>query len=137
LLTGKEGRATAKKAKKQVVKAEAKSPEDIDPDSQFVYVTHMQPLHIRRGFINLTPQHWDFFARTARSTTRDVRVLYEDKVDEASSVWRLASNDMVRIVVSDAVRVWLEETFEPEDKVQVLATKLDDEEIEVVLEPVA
>ena len=135
-LTGKTT-APPKKTRKKTVKKAATRVEDIDPETQFVYVTRLKPLHIRRGFVNLTPAHWPFFARTARSTTRAITVGYDDHVDKNSSVWRLSSNDMARIVLSDAVRFWLEDTFEPDDKVQVTATKLDDDEIEVVLEPVA
>lgn len=122
-------------------RAKAKAPEptrpaeEIKPEDQFVYVANLLPLHIRRGFVNLTPEHWDFFAQSARDTTRDITLAFEDRVDKESSVWRLSSNDLARIVLSDTARDWLEATFEPGDKLQVTATKLDDEEIEVILQP--
>lgn len=137
-MTGRDARPKPTKvtAKEKAERAKAK-PEKMDPDSQFVYVTSLKPLHIRRGFVNLTPAHWDFFATTARATTREITVQFEDNVDKDSSVWRLSSNDMARIVLSEAAQQWLEDTFDADDKVQVTATKLDDDEIEVLLEPVA
>jgi hypothetical protein len=109
----------------------------VEPDRQFVYETELKPLHIRRGFINLTAAHWDFFAESARATTREVTVFFEDRVDRDSAVWRLASNDMARLVLGDAARNWLEETFAPDECIQLVATKRDDDTIEIVLGPVA
>ena len=57
-------------------------------------------------------------------------------MDLESSVWRLSSNDMARIVLGDAARQWLQETFGPDDQVQIVATELDDDEIEIRLEPI-
>ena len=127
-VTGTAGKATKAKSK-QVDR------EEIQPDEQFTYVAELRPLHIRKGFVNLTPQHWDFFARSARSTTRSVTVAFEDKIEKGGSVWRLSSNDMARVVLNDAAREWLNDNFAPDDKLQVTATKFNDEEIEVVLEP--
>lgn len=134
------------RAKKNKAKAAARSraatmvaeaaEQALEPDRQFVYETELKPLHIRRGFINLTAAHWDFFAENARATTREVTVSYEDKVDRDSAVWRLASNDMARLVLGDAARSWLEETFAPEERIQLVATKRDDDKIEIVLGPV-
>ena len=127
-VTGTAGKATKAKSK-QV------DQEEIKPDEQFTYVAELRPLHIRKGFVNLTPQHWDFFAQSARSTTRSVTVAFEDKIEKGASVWRLSSNDMARVVLSDAAREWLNDNFAPDDKLQVTATKFNDDEIEVVLEP--
>lgn len=135
-ITGRAVKARTTKAKKAKPKPAARREERMDPDKQFVYVTALKPLHIRRGFINLTPDHWDFFAQSARDTTRDVTVNFEDRVDTSSSVWHLTSNNMARIVLSEPVRDWLADTFDPEDNIQVTATKLDDDQIEVMLEPV-
>lgn len=128
-VTGTAGKATKAKAK-QV------DQEEIQPDEQFTYVAELRPLHIRKGFVNLTPQHWDFFARSARSTTRSVTLAFEDKIEKGASVWRLSSNDMARVVLSEAAREWLNDNFAPDDKLQVTATKFSEDEIEVVLEPV-
>ena len=132
------GKTPAKRAKKTGTPKKAKkvTEEDLDPDSQFVHVAKLKPLHLRRGFINLTPTHWDFFAQSARATTREVKVNFEDTVDLESSVWRLSSNDMARIVLGDAAREWLQKTFGPEDDVQIVATELDEDEIEIRLEPI-
>lgn len=132
------GKTPAKKAKVKEPKPKAKkiTQEELDPESQFVHVAQLKPLHIRRGFINLTPQHWDFFAQSARATTRDVKINFEDTIDLESSVWRLSSNDMARIVLGDAARKWLQETFGAGDKIQIVATELQDEEIEIRLEPI-
>ena len=100
---------------------------------QFTYVSELQPLHIRRGFVNLTNQHWPFFALNARSETRPVTVAYGDKKDEDSSVWRLVPNDQARIVLSPSVQEWLEENFEPYDHIKVLATKQDAKSIQITL----
>jgi cell pole-organizing protein PopZ len=136
-MTGRDARPKTTKAKSKSKTARApRKPETLDPDKQFVYVARLKPLHIRRGFVNLTPEHWEFFASTARATTREITVTFEDKVDKASSVWRLSSNDMARIVLSEAVQGWLEDNFDADDKVQVTATKTEDDEIEVLLEPV-
>ncbi|MDT8305798.1 MAG: hypothetical protein RRC07_07670 [Anaerolineae bacterium] len=136
------GKTPAKKDKEQeVAKSKAATrlaeatDEALEADQQFVFETVLKPLHIRRGFINLTSHHWDFFAESARATTRDVIVSYEDKVDRESAVWRLASNDMARIVLGEAARAWLERTFFPDERIQLVATKRDDDEIEIVLGP--
>lgn len=137
-MTGRDARPKPAKARvrERAPRPEAK-PETLDPDSQFVYVTRLKPLHIRRGFVNLTAAHWEFFATTARATTRDITVNFDDNVDQSSSVWRLSSDDTARIVLSEAVQRWLEDNFDADDRVQVTATKLENDQIEVLLEPVA
>lgn len=126
----------SKKAKPVAERPRPTVPKDVDPDRQFVYVAQLKPLHIRRGFVNLTPEHWDFFADSARATTREITLAFEDQIEKhGSAVWRLTSNDMARIVLGDLPRYWLEETFEPDDRVQVTATRMDNDEIEVILEP--
>lgn len=135
-ITGRAPKTKTTKAKKTKPKRAERREETMDPDKQFIYVTALKPLHIRRGFINLTPEHWDFFAQSARDTTRDVTVNFDDRVDNNSSVWHLTSNNIARIVLSDPVRDWLADTFDADDNIQVTATKMDDDQIEVVLEPV-
>lgn len=127
-VTGTAGKATKAKAK-QVAQ------EEIQPDEQFTYVAELKPLHIRKGFVNLTPEHWDFFAQSARSTTRSVTVAFEDKIEKGASVWRLSSNDMARVVLNESAREWLNDNFAPDDRLQITATKFGEDEIEVVLEP--
>lgn len=104
-------------------------------DEQFTYVATLKPLHIRKGFVNLTPHHWPFFALNARTGSRPITLCYEGKIDQESSVWRLQPSDMARIVLSETVQEWLESKFDAEDKVRVVAAKLPQEEIQITLSP--
>lgn len=133
----KKGKAKAAARSKAATAVAEATDEALEPGQQFVYETMLKPLHLRRGFINLTAGHWDFFAENARATTREVIVRYEDKTDRDSAVWRLASNDMARLVLGDAARNWLEETFSAEETVRLVATRRDDDEIEIVLGPIS
>lgn len=101
---------------------------------QFTFTSELKPLHIRRGFVNLTAAHWPFFASTARSETRPVTIYYGGRYDRNSAVWRLVPDDTARVVLSDNVRRWLEDNFNPDDHIQVTATKLQNNEIELKLE---
>lgn len=101
---------------------------------QFTYVSELQPLHIRRGFINLTSEHWPFFAVNARTETRAITVHYGNETDERCAVWRLVPHDQARIVLSSSVQYWLEENFDPGDHVLVRAIKPDEKRIVITLE---
>ena len=101
----------------------------------FNYVADLKPLHVRRGFINLTPAHWPFFASSSRSETRDVTVVFGGRQDRHSSVWRLQPDDQARIVLGPQVQEWLEETFATSEAIRVLARRLDNDEIRITLEP--
>lgn len=105
----------------------------IEPDEGFIYVAELKPLHIRRGFINLTPEHWPFFAINSRTETRPVTIYYNGIYDKNSSVWRLVPSDQARVVLSPAVHHWLEEQFEADDRIQVIARKLDEDDIQISL----
>jgi hypothetical protein len=96
-------------------------------------VSELKPLHIRRGFVNLTPNHWPFFALNARTETRAVIVKYDDQVNKKSAVWRLVPNDQARVVLAPPVQEWLEENFSPSDRIQVIALKLGDDDIQITL----
>lgn len=109
------------------------SPIVIEPGEGFVYVATLKPLHIRRGFINLTSEHWPFFAINSRTETRPVTIYYNGIYDKDSTVWRLVPNDQARIVLSTAVHNWLEDNFDDRDKIQVITRKLDEEEIQISL----
>jgi len=100
---------------------------------QFTYVSELLGLHIRRGFINLTPRHWPFFAVSARTETRPVTMLYGDHKDEKCAVWRLVPDDQARIVLSPAAHDWLEEHFEPGDSIKVQAIKTSDDKITLTM----
>ena len=100
----------------------------------FTYVADLKPLHIRRGFINLTPAHWPFFASSSRSETRDVTVVFGGRQDRHSSVWRLQPDDQARVVLGPQVHEWLEETFANTEAIRVVARRLDNDEIRITLE---
>ena len=104
-----------------------------DVEDEFIYVAELQPLHLRRGFINLTPTHWSFFSRSARSEIQPITIFFDGNKDTASNVWRLVPNDMARIVLSEPVKMWLQENFGPDDRIEVFAVKLGREEYEVTL----
>lgn len=106
-------------------------------DSTFTYTTELKPLHLRRGFINLTAEHWDFFAPNARTQTRSITIYYDGIYDKKSSVWHLSSSDQARIVLSPTVHEWLEDNFNENDQIQVVAKLLTDDEIQVSLKSVA
>ena len=100
---------------------------------QFTYVSELKPLHIRRGFVNLTSNHWPFFALTARTETREVILKFDDQINKKSAVWRLVPTDQARIVLAPPVQEWLEENFSPNDRIQVIAIKLGDDDIQITL----
>jgi hypothetical protein len=110
-----------------------KQPSDAAKLEQFIYVSELKPLHIRRGFINLTSKHWPFFALNARTETRSVTIKYDDKTDENCKVWRLVPNDQARIVLSPPVQDWLEENAHTDDQIQITAIKSDKQNIEITL----
>jgi hypothetical protein len=105
----------------------------LKPEDGFTHVAQIKPLHLRRGFINLTPAHWPFFALNSRTETRPVTIYYDGVYDKDSAVWRMLPNDMARVVLSPAVRHWFEENFNENDEVQVSVTKLDNDEIQISL----
>lgn len=101
---------------------------------EFTYVAELKPLHIRRGFINLTPGHWPFFSQSTRTETRDVTVFYGPEQKAKSTVWRLQPDDQARLVLSKPVHAWLEENFSTSDSIRVSARRLDNDEIRITLE---
>jgi len=130
--------ATAKKpgksptAEKKVKKAPAKF--KAPTSEEFIYVSELKPLHLRRGFINMTTQHWPFFAINARTESRSVVLISESLRDEDSAVWRLQPDNMARLVLSPRAQRWLEDNFVPGDSVQITATKDTPDEIQIVLD---
>jgi hypothetical protein len=109
-------------------------PADVANLERFVYVSLVRPLHIRRGFVNLTPEHWPFFAINNRTETRQVTLNYGTDTDDKSKVWRLVQESQVRIVLSPAAHKWVENNFEPNDLLQVTAAKADPDRIVIKLE---
>jgi hypothetical protein len=133
----KKSKTKSKKIKakpiKQVEDTTIRQPLDSAQLEKFTYVSELKSLHIRRGFINLTSNHWPFFSLTARTETRPVTVNYETQTDEGCAVWRLVPNDQARLVLSTPVHMWLEENFEADDFIQITATKLDAKKISIAL----
>lgn len=130
----KKAKAKAKTAK-QIENTTIRQPLDSAQLEKFTYVSELKPLHIRRGFINLTTNHWPFFTLNARTETRPVVVKYGEETDEGCAVWRLVPNDQARLVLSTPVHMWLEETFDAEDRVQVSAEKKEQKQIQITLTP--
>lgn len=137
-LTGKTVRRKPKpKAKpKTAVSAEFVEEDSGDTDEMFTFVASLKPLHIRRGFINLTAKHWPFFQLNSRTETRPVTVYYEGVYDKECAVWRLLPDDQARLVLSTPVHVWLEENLTAQDRVHVTARKIGDDEIQITLRTV-
>ena len=137
LLTGK-ARKARKKARPAPPPLKPKKTEDEeviqeDGAARFTYVGELLGLHIRRGFINLTPRHWPFFAVSARTETRPITVLYGEQKDENCAVWRLVPNDQARVVLSPAAHDWLQEYFNAGDSIEVQAVKTNDDHITLTL----
>jgi hypothetical protein len=103
----------------------------------FTYVADLKPLHIRRGFINLTPAHWPFFASSNRMETRDVTVVFGGRQDRHSSMWRLQPDDQARLVLGPQVHEWLEENFANSENIRIVARRLDNDEIRITLDAAA
>lgn len=126
-------RAAARKAAAQQQKEAPSTATAVAPEDTFTFVAELKPLHIRRGFINLTPKQWPFFAQTARTETRRVTVYYEGLYDKKSAVWRMQPDDMARLVLGPGAHEWLEDTFVADDKIELIATKLEKNEIQISL----
>jgi hypothetical protein len=141
LLSGKtrKRKSTPKTRKAIAVEVEEtaiRQPADSAELGTFTYVSHLQPLHIRRGFINLTPKHWPFFSINARTVTRPVMLKYGESKDKDCAVWRLSPNNLARLVLSSPVQDWVEENFDDHDSIQVVASKSSDKLIDIELLPV-
>jgi hypothetical protein len=145
LMTGQVNRKSPKQTRKKVKTAPVESGESsqtdlaslqIEPEDGFHYIAQLKPLHLKRGFINLTPRHWPFFSINSRTETRSVTVYYEGIYDKDSAVWRMVPNDRARLVLSLPVHIWLEDNFSSADEIQVLARKLDSNEIQISLKAV-
>ncbi|MEM7111493.1 MAG: hypothetical protein AAF614_03620 [Chloroflexota bacterium] len=130
------GRITPTK-KKSVGPSELVMAVEQATDELFTYVATVKPLHIRRGFINMTPEHWPVFAKNARSETRAVVVNFQDDeqemTDKDSTVWRLQPTDMARLMLGPTAHRWLEESFQPNDKIKIIASQPSNDEIQIEL----
>ena len=141
LLTGKVRKSKSKpppkkKAPPRVIPEDTAiaHPSDSLKLEEFTYISELKSLHIKRGFVNLTPNHWPFFQINARTETRPVVVHYdEDKINKECVVWRLVPNDQARIVLESIVQEWMDENFHPDDQIQVTAEKRNGGDIHVTL----
>lgn len=139
--TGQAARKVAKpkpkpRPKPKAVDISVEQDMEVAPEDGFSYVAELLPLHIRRGFVNLTSEHWPFFAVNSRSTSRDVTVRYDGVDDKKNSIWRLVPDDQARLVLSPTAHRWLEEYFDPYDYVEIVVRKLNDKEIQLSLRAV-
>lgn len=141
MVTGQKAKSKARPAKAAASRSRPKEVApvvqvpDAPPENQFTFISELMPLHLRKGFINLTAQHWPFFELNARTETRPVVVHFDGRYDRNSAVWRLVPDDQARIMLGPPVREWLEDHFNPNDKIMVTATKLDNHEIQITLQP--
>lgn len=137
LLGSKKEKKRKKATRKKAAKKTAEIPEHQPVGEEgFTYISELKPLHLRRGFINMTTEHWPYFAINSRTETREVTVYYDGIYDKNCSVWRLQPENMARLVLSSPVHLWLEENFEESNAIQLNVTKLDDNEIQIALKPV-
>ncbi|MFK7805104.1 MAG: hypothetical protein AB8G95_25955 [Anaerolineae bacterium] len=116
-------------------KSAGRPPKVVEPavPQTFSYVAELKGLHIRKGFINLTPGHWPFFAEGKRTETRPITINFEGKSDATSAVWRLQPDDQARLVLGEAAHAWVQMTFSANSKVTVNALKTPEDQIEVML----
>lgn len=144
-LKGRSAKRVAKSAApKKAKKKKAKVQKDGSPvqtkaqkpptDNSFTYITELKPLHLRRGFLNMETMHWPFFARNARTESREVTVVTNTMRDDQCSVWRLQPNNMARLVLTPKAHTWLENHFAADDMIQLTATKGDNGNIEILIE---
>jgi len=130
----KKAKAVATKAVSKVTDA-VETPADltVSVEDGFAYTSTLKSLHLRKGFVNMTPKHWPFFSLNSRTETRKVTVYYEGVYDKNCAVWRMVPNDRARLVLSPPVHQWLEDNFQLNDSIDVVARKLDGDEIQISL----
>jgi hypothetical protein len=128
-------RAAARQAAAQQTKQTEILETAVAPEDTFTFIAELKPLHIRRGFINMTPNEWPFFAINARTETRPVTVYYEGIYDKKSAVWRMQPGDMARLVLGSGAHEWLEDAFVPDDKIELIVARLENDEIQITLRP--
>jgi hypothetical protein len=129
--------SAAPKTKPPVPAQVLEQPERPLSKEEFTFASELKPLHIQRGFINMTPEYWPFFAVNARTESRPVTVIAADVRDEDSAVWRLQPSDMARLVLGPKAKRWLAANFVSGDYIQIVATRIDPDEIHIVLDPIS
>ncbi|MCZ7669573.1 MAG: hypothetical protein M5U34_21555 [Chloroflexi bacterium] len=133
-LTGKATSKTASKTKKKPTKTAVTAAFPVGAhddiiENMFTYTAQLKPLHLRRGFINMTSRHWPFFQINSRTETRPVTVYYDGIYNKECSVWRLQPGDQARLVLSPIVREWLEDNYQSGELIEITARKLNEDEI--------
>jgi hypothetical protein len=131
----KASRKTKAKSRKTAVSTNTTAESDDTIEEMFTYTSELKPLHLNRGFINLTSKHWPFFQINSRTETRPVTVYYEGIYDKKCAVWRLLPNDQARLMLSPAVHEWLEDDFQAGDQIEIIARKMNGNEIQMTLRP--
>ena len=123
----------APKKQKKSTSASALSEAQVD---EFTYTSQLKPMHIRKGFVNLTPAHWPFFSLNSRTVVRPIILHYDGHVDEESTMWRLVPDDTARLMLSDKATRWMSDNCQSNDKVQITARKAEEKVIVIDLERV-
>lgn len=125
---------TGSKPKTKKARGSAPSTPKAPSADHFTYVTELKPLHIKRGFINMTAEHWPFFSINARTESRPVEVVTEGMRDKDCSVWRLQPNNVARLVLSPRAQRWLEQNFVPGDNIMLSVSKIENQGIQILLD---
>jgi hypothetical protein len=102
-------------------------------ETSFTYTATLKPLHLRKGFINLTEQHWPFFALNTRAGSRPVTIYFDGRYDKEATVWRLQPDNQARLVLGHTTHNWLEKTFQPEEQIEIKAFKSTEGDIQIRL----
>ena len=128
LLNGGLKTGARKKTSKRRSTAKAKSTATTQVEEAlqegFTYTATLRPMHLRKGFVNMTEQHWPFFKINSRTSTRDVVLKYNDgHVDRGCTVWRLMPSEKARLTLSGRVHDWMADNCRPDDQVQLTVTK--------------
>ena len=121
-------RTTKAKAKKKPTSAKTMAEENVE---SFTYVSTIKPMHLRKGFINMTELHWPFFMINSRTETRPVILKYDGHTDMDSAVWRMMPAERARLVLSAKPHDWFVDNINPDDEVQITARKLPEKKIEI------
>lgn len=135
LLVGpvRKARKSTSKAKAKAAKKDIGAEIDAIASERFSYKASLKPLHLRKGFVNLTAAHWPFFAINSRTTTRPVTIYYAEGIDKEGSVWRLVQNGVARVVLGTESSNWLSANCAEGDNIEVIATKAPDNSIDIQL----
>lgn len=119
-------RKKTSKKRRSTAKAQAATVGKVDEqgDESFMHTSILKPLHLRKGFVNMTEAHWPFFRINSRTSTREIVLKYNDgNVDRGCTVWRLMPSEKARLTLSGRVHDWLVDNCVSDDQVQLIVTK--------------